>query len=181
MRRNQAPAVAGTRRSRDPRPAERRPSRCPAAIRALERELRHPLSTSVRATGAGLLLATGAIHLSLYVDGYRGIPVVGPLFLADVVLAVAAAVVLGVVPVRRLPWVSLAAGLFVAATLGALVQSLTVGVFGFTESVRAPLVIPALVVEGAGALVLLGYAAWSLARRGRSSGDEPEGEPGWPG
>jgi hypothetical protein len=43
----------------------------------------HPaLTVSVRATGSGLLLATGAIHLYLYAGGYRAIPVIGPLCLA---------------------------------------------------------------------------------------------------
>jgi hypothetical protein len=37
--------------------------------------------------GAGLLAATGAIHLDLYLTGYRSIPVIGWLFLLQVIAA----------------------------------------------------------------------------------------------
>jgi hypothetical protein len=33
----------------------------------------------LRLAGAGLLAVTGAIHLDLYLTGYRSIPVIGPL------------------------------------------------------------------------------------------------------
>jgi hypothetical protein len=41
----------------------------------------------LRLTGAGLLAATGAIHLDLYLTGYRSIPVIGWLFLLQVIAA----------------------------------------------------------------------------------------------
>ena len=41
----------------------------------------------LRVAGAGLLAATGAIHLDLYVTGYRTIPTVGWLFLVQVITA----------------------------------------------------------------------------------------------
>ena len=37
--------------------------------------------------GAGLLIAAGAIHLDLYLTGYRTIPVIGWLFLLQVIAA----------------------------------------------------------------------------------------------
>ena len=39
--------------------------------------------------GAGLLVATGAIHLDLYLTGYRTIPTIGWLFLVQIVVAFA--------------------------------------------------------------------------------------------
>ena len=41
----------------------------------------------LRVAGAGLLIATGAIHLDLYLTGYRTIPVIGWLFLLQVIAA----------------------------------------------------------------------------------------------
>jgi len=37
--------------------------------------------------GAGLLAATGAIHLDLYLTGYRSIPTIGWMFLLQVITA----------------------------------------------------------------------------------------------
>jgi predicted lipoprotein with Yx(FWY)xxD motif len=45
----------------------------------------------LRVAGAGLLIAAGAIHLDLYLTGYRTIPVIGWLFLLQVPLGVAEA------------------------------------------------------------------------------------------
>ena len=45
----------------------------------------HPLV--LRVTGAGLLFACGAIHLDLYLTGYRSIPTIGGLFLLQIIVA----------------------------------------------------------------------------------------------
>jgi hypothetical protein len=126
------------------------------------------LTLSVRVVGAAMLAATGWIHLDLWLDGYRGIDWIGPLFLANVVLAgLAALAVLGT-PARWLPWVALLAGLLEIGTLAALVLSLTVGLFGFSESLSASFVAATIVVESIGFLVLAGYAGYVLSRqRGR--------------
>ncbi len=42
---------------------------------------------ALRVIGAGLLFATGAIHLDLYLTGYRTIPTIGWLFLFQVITA----------------------------------------------------------------------------------------------
>src|SRR6204780_4678408 len=47
---------------------------------------------TLRVIGAGLLLATGAIHLDLYLTGYNTIPTIGWLFLIQVISAFAFAV-----------------------------------------------------------------------------------------
>src|SRR5262245_4956842 len=44
--------------------------------------------------GAALLVASGAIHLDLYVTGYNSIPTIGPLFLLQIIAAFLLAVVL---------------------------------------------------------------------------------------
>jgi predicted lipoprotein with Yx(FWY)xxD motif len=80
--------------------------------------------------GAALLVASGAIHLDLYLTGYRTIPTIGPLFLLQVIAAfgLAAAIL-----VTR-SWLAEAAGaLFAVSTLGGYLLSLWVGLFGFTE------------------------------------------------
>src|SRR6266702_1891917 len=41
----------------------------------------------LRLAGSGLLIATGAIHLDLYLTGYRSIPTIGWLFLFQVIAA----------------------------------------------------------------------------------------------
>jgi hypothetical protein len=98
-------------------------------------------------------------------DGYRGIDWIGPLFLANVVLAGAAAVAVLLAPSRWFPAVALLAGLLEIGTLGGLVLSLTVGLFGFFESLSAPLVVPTIAVESAGFVLLAGYGGWQLSRQ----------------
>ena len=74
-----------------------------------------------------LLAWIGYIHLHLWQEGYRQIPTDGPLFLLDAVAAFVLAAAL-------LTWPRALAGLltagYTAATLGALLISLTVGLFG---------------------------------------------------
>ena len=53
---------------------------------------RQPWRLGLRVAGAGLLAATGAIHLDLYLTGYRSIPIIGWMFLLQVITAVGLAV-----------------------------------------------------------------------------------------
>ena len=80
--------------------------------------------------GAALLVALGAIHLDLYLTGYRTIPTIGPLFLLQVIVAFALAVA---IPVTGSWLVAAAGALFAISTLGGYLLSLWVGLFGFTE------------------------------------------------
>src|SRR4051794_3212652 len=120
------------------------------------------LTLPVRIVGAALLLATGGIHLYLWQTGYKDVHLIGPMFLANVVLAVGAALLVLLTPQRWLAWACLLAGLLEIGTLGALLLSLTVGLFGFFEAWSAPLVTPTILVEAAGFLVLCGFAAQQL-------------------
>ena len=80
--------------------------------------------------GAALLVASGAIHLDLYLTGYRTIPTIGPLFLLQVI----AAFVLAAAILITGNWLAEAAGaLFSVSVLGGYLLSLWVGLFGFTE------------------------------------------------
>ncbi|MHB8670686.1 MAG: hypothetical protein ACYDAD_09040 [Acidimicrobiales bacterium] len=83
-----------------------------------------------RILAAALVLIGGAIHFGLWRTGYRHIPVVGTLFLANVGASV---LIAGALVFRRDILVPLAAaGLAVGSLIG-LTASRTVGLFGFME------------------------------------------------
>jgi predicted lipoprotein with Yx(FWY)xxD motif len=84
----------------------------------------------LRIGGAGLLIATAAIHLDLYLTGYRTIPTIGWLFLLQVITGFA----LGVLILATGDRVIAAAGaLFALSTLGGFLISVQFGLFGFKE------------------------------------------------
>jgi predicted lipoprotein with Yx(FWY)xxD motif len=115
--------------------------------------------------GGGLLIATGAIHLDLYLTGYRSIPTIGWLFLLQVI----AAFVLGVAVLASVVRLAAAAGaIFSLATLGGYLLSLWIGLFGFKE-VRTTAGIAAGIVEVAAFAALAGLATMP-AERGRAGG-----------
>jgi predicted lipoprotein with Yx(FWY)xxD motif len=118
---------------------------------------------ALRLTGGGLLIATAATHLDLYLTGYRSIPTIGWLFLLQVVVAFALAAAVLATGDR----VIAAAGAgFALATLGGYLLSLWVGLFGFTE-VRTTAGIVAGVIEVAAFAALAALAALP-AGRGRA-------------
>src|SRR6266496_575458 len=120
---------------------------------------------ALRLAGGGLLIATGAIHLDLYLTGYRAIPTIGWLFLFQVI----AAFVLGAAVLASAARLAAAAGaVFSLATLGGYLLSLWIGLFGFKE-VRTTAGIAAGVVEVAAFAALAGFAAMP-AERGRVGG-----------
>lgn len=57
----------------------------------------------LRLVGAGLLAANAGIHAYLWNVGYRTIPTIGPLFLANAVLAAALVIAVLFCPQRPLP------------------------------------------------------------------------------
>lgn len=91
------------------------------------------------ALGAGLLFASAAIHLDLYLTGYRDIPTIGQLFLLQAAAAMTLAI--ATVAVDRLSEqrrgisvaVWLTAAVFALGTIGAYGLSRAVGLFGFHE------------------------------------------------
>lgn len=84
----------------------------------------------LRLAGAGLLAATGAIHLDLYLTGYRSIATISLLFLLQV-SAVFTVAALALVSASRL-LAAVGAGLALA-TLCAYLVAVWNGLFGFTE------------------------------------------------
>ena len=115
----------------------------------------------LRAGCAALLAWIGYIHLHLWLEGYRQIPTDGPLFLVD---AIAAFVLAAVLLALSRPLAGLLAAGYTASTLGALVISLTVGLFGFRESISASYVLESIIIE---AITLLALMTWTVlvARR----------------
>jgi len=113
----------------------------------------------LRVAGAGLLIASGAIHLDLYLTSYRTIPVIGWLFLLQVIAAFGLG--LAVLATGRLVIASrlaaAAGALFALATLGGYLLSVWTGLFGFTE-VRTTAGIIAGVIDVAAFAVLAALA-----------------------
>jgi hypothetical protein len=105
---------------------------------------------------AALLGWIGYIHLHLWQEGYRQIPTNGPLFLLDAVAGFALALLVLAWP---RPLARLAAAGYTAGTLGALIISLTVGLFGFRESISASYVTQSLALETITVLALIGWTA----------------------
>ena len=129
---------------------------------------------ALRLAGGGLLVATGAIHLDLYLTGYRSIPTIGWLFLLQVIAAFG----LGVVVLATGHWLAAAAGAgFALSTLGGYLLSLWIGLFGFTE-VRTTAGIVAGVMEVAAFAALAALAALAAAPGSHGPGGLRAGVPG---
>ncbi len=104
---------------------------------------------------SGLTAWSAIIHLRLWNQGYRHIPRIGPLFLAQ---GIAGLLVAGAVLRWRRPLAALAGAVFLGATAAGLVLSATVGVLGFHDGFDASYAGLSLAVEGAG-MVLYALAA----------------------
>ena len=115
--------------------------------------------------GAALLIASGAIHLDLYLTGYNSIPTIGPLFLLQIISAFLLAVT---IPLTGLRLAYAAGALFALGVLGGYLLSLKVGLFGFTEVrttagiVAAIIDVAAFAVLGAGTVSGLGIGRRAL-------------------
>ena len=123
------------------------------------------VAEALRVTGAGLLIAVGAIHLDLYVTGYRTIPVMGGLFLLQVIVAFA----VGVVVLATGSRLAAAAGaVFALATLGGYLLSVWVGLFGFKEvRTTAGIVCGVIEVAAFAVLAVLAVRPWPSRRPAR--------------
>jgi predicted lipoprotein with Yx(FWY)xxD motif len=112
------------------------------------------LSVALLLAGPGLLIASGAIHLDLYLTGYRSIPTIGWLFLLQVIAAFGLG--LAVLALRSRLAAAAAAG-FALSTLGGYLLSVWIGLFGFKE-VRTTAGIVAGVLEVAAFAALTAFA-----------------------
>lgn len=113
----------------------------------------------LRVIGAGLLIATAAIHLDLYLTGYNSIPTIGPLFLFQVIVAFALG---GLVLVTGSRLVAALGAGFALSTLGGYLLTVQFGLFGFRE-VRTTAGIMAGIIEVAAFAALAFLAATPAA------------------
>ena len=126
----------------------------------------------LRVVGSGLLIATAAIHLDLYLTGYRTIPTIGWLFLLQVIAAFGLGLAVLVIPSRLVVASRLAAAAgagFALATLGGYLLSVWTGLFGFKE-VRTTAGIVAGVVEVLAFVVLAALALAPAAANAPADG-----------
>ena len=120
---------------------------------------------ALRVLGAALLAGMGWIHLHLWLDGYRTIDVIGPAFLLNAIAGFGLAALLLLTPRALLPWVAALGALTAAGTLGGLLLSTWVGLFGFVESTAADLWWESFWVEVAAIVVLATLAVLTVRRR----------------
>jgi len=139
-----APTTTWLRRVASPRPSPSGPPRRRAAALLL------------RLACVALLAWIGYIHLHLWLEGYRQIPTNGPLFLLD---AVAAFLLAAILLMRPAPLAGLLAVGYTVSTIGALLISLTVGLFGFRESISASYVTQSLAIE---TITVIALASWTI-------------------
>jgi hypothetical protein len=143
--------------------------------------LSNPLGVAVTlayVVGALLVLWSTYIHFHLWneTDGYRHIPTIGPLFLAQSIGGLVVGIL--IVAVRRV-WVAvIGLGFAVSTLVGYLLTvGLAKGLFNFKESWAAPFAGLAFAVEIAAAAVLLVAAALCLLQSASTvrSGSAPIG------
>jgi hypothetical protein len=113
---------------------------------------------------AGLLIASGLIHLHLWDIAYRHVKTLDVLFLVQVAAAVLLALALLIT--RRLI-VVLAALLLMAGTIVGFLLARSVGIFGFKLTFSSGLADTVLTIEIAG-VILLAITAWAMRRSARA-------------
>ncbi|HET6875639.1 MAG TPA: hypothetical protein VFH70_12710 [Acidimicrobiales bacterium] len=133
----------------------RRPSpMLPAIVRYLA-----PLAVLA---GAGLVVATAGIHLHLWLTGYRHVPRLGPLFLAQAVTGLAAG---PIIALTRHLLVVLGGAVYMAASAVGLILSATVGFVGIHDGLGVPWAAASLGIELAGVVLFSVAGAILVARR----------------
>ena len=155
-------------------PGLRRPA-SPRRPTAAGRSGRWAATLLLRLGCVALLAWIGYLHLHLWLEGYRHIATNGPLFLLDAVAGFALAAVLLAWP---RPLAGLLAAGYTAATLGALLISLSVGLFGFRESISASYVTQSLTIETITMLALISLTVLLAFAPGRQpAGSPPAAQP----
>jgi hypothetical protein len=128
-------------------------------------------ATLAFAAGGLLVVWSAYIHFHLWDEpqGYRHIPVIGPLFLLQAIGGLVVGIL--IVAFRRV-WVALAGIGYAASTaIGFLLcVGLTKGLFNFKETWQAPFAHLAFAVEVAIVVVLLAAGALCLAATGPTEG-----------
>ena len=110
---------------------------------------------------AGLLIASGAIHLHLWDIAYRHVPTLGPLFLVQA----CSALVIGLAVLLTRHILAVAAGLALCAgTIAGFILARTIGIFGFKLTFSSGLANLVLVIEIV-AIIALAITGTLLLRR----------------
>jgi hypothetical protein len=106
--------------------------------------------------GAAMVATSAIIHLYLWGkdDGYRHVPTIGPMFLAQGIVGCLLAVA---TIIKRGFIVALAGAVYMAGSIAALYKSIHGGLFDFDETSDAPYVQMSFVVE------FIGLAAFVVA------------------
>jgi hypothetical protein len=119
-----------------------------------------------RLLSALFLLAMGGIHLYLVVFGGTG-GVLGFLFMVNAIGGLVLAVAMLVAQRGLLVVASVLSLLLMAGTLLALVLALTVSLFGIRQQLSGELVVPTLIVESIGTIVLVVTTALAFQKQRR--------------
>lgn len=112
--------------------------------------------------GAALIVTTAIIHLHLWMNGYRHVPRLGVLFLAQAITGLVAGPVIAAG--RQLLLVVGGAAYMAASAIG-LILSATVGFVGIHDGLDVPWAAASLGVELAGLILFLISGVILLARR----------------
>ncbi len=129
---------------------------------------------ALRVGGSALLVASGAIHLDLYLTGYRTIPTIGWLFLLQVITAFGLAALVALSGSSLVP--AMGAVLAMSTLIGYLV-SLRHALFGFRE-VRTTAGVASGVIEIVAFAVLAAIALGAAVRSPKSRSTRAEGSAG---
>jgi hypothetical protein len=121
-----------------------------------------------RVAGAGFLAWMAVDHLYLYHHyGYSHVPKLDWLFIVNGVGGIVMALAVLGSPRRLLPLVALGGAALLAGTLLGLILAINVngGIWGITESSKAPLVHQVVTVEILGTIILAALAVVTLNRK----------------
>ena len=130
------------------------------------------LEVRLRAAGALLLAGSAGIDLDLYLTGYRSIPVIGWLFLIQLVVGFLLAVA---VLLTRSRLTAAASAAFALSTLSAYLLAVWIGLFGFREiRTRAGIAAGLIEVAAFGILVMAAIVA-DPAQQATQQAEGPDG------
>ncbi|HET8599397.1 MAG TPA: hypothetical protein VFL99_03660 [Segeticoccus sp.] len=120
---------------------------------------------ALRVLTAAAVIASAVVHLQVWFAGFRTIPVIGPLFLLNVIGGFA----IGLAVLAWRHWLPLLASVgFGVATLAAFVVSATVGLFGVHETWTGTAQVLGEVTEVVAVVAGLAAIAVLSGRRGAS-------------
>jgi hypothetical protein len=138
---------------------------------------RHPLY-ALRFLGAVAVLGVGAVHIDQYFAvHYEVVPVIGTLFLLNLIGAAAIALLL-ILPTERLLGVAVVgllalAGIALAVTSGVfLLVSEHTTLFGFMENGYRTAIVLSFIAEGATVALLGAYLVALVGRRGEPAASQ---------